>query len=234
MAETQETRSSATGKKIRKSLLGKKVGMTQVFDENGVWVPVTVLEVGPCTVLQVKTAEKDGYTAVQVGFGPRRKKPARPQGGLFTKVGVEPLRWIREVPFVEPASIIGAAPDQKEFKAGDQVGVKLFDGVKRVDVRGISKGRGFQGVIRRYHFNAGPKSRGTKNIREPGSTGMHTDPGRVLKGKRMPGHLGAKPRKARNLKVVRVDSEANLLLVRGAVPGPNGGFVYVEESLRQK
>jgi large subunit ribosomal protein L3 len=227
-------RATATGKKIRKSILGRKVGMTQIFDENGCWVPVTVLEVGPCTVLQVKTPEKDGYSAVQVGFGATKKKARRPQEGLFKKVGADAVKFVREIPFVEPATVLGAAEDAKEFKLGDKIGVALFNGVKRVDVRGISKGRGFAGVIRRYHFHAGPKSHGTKNIREPGSTGMHTDPGRVLKGKRMPGHLGAVPAKARNLLVVKVEPESNLLMVRGAVPGPNGGFLFIEESLRQK
>ena len=256
-------RVTATGKKIRKSILGRKVGMTQIFDENGNWVPITLVEAGPCTVIQVKTVEKDGYSAVQVGFGPTAKKPARPQEGLYGKLGIEPQKFVKEIPFVEPADLIasgGAAsaagkgpagegqgeggekapegePEQKEqaaVKPGDKLGVHAFSGVKRVDVRGISKGRGFQGVIRRHHFNAGPKSRGTKNIREPGSTGMHTDPGRVLKGKKMPGHLGAKPVKARNVKVVRVEPESNLLLLGGSVPGPNGGYLYIEESLKQK
>ena len=230
MAEAS-VRMTPTGKRIRKALLGRKVGMTQIFDENGLWVPVTVIEAGPCVVLQVKTPERDGYTAVQVGFGSRRKKPRKPQEGLFTKLGTDPLRWIKEIPFVDPADL-GA--EAKEVKAGDRLTVGVFKDMKRVDVAGTSKGRGFAGVIRRYHFNAGPKSHGTKNIREPGSTGMHTDPGRVLKGKRMPGHLGAAPAKSRNLKVVKVDPEKNLLLVRGAVPGPNGGLVYIEESLRQK
>ena len=233
MADTA-VRMSPTGKKIRKTLLGRKVGMTQIFDENGVRVPVTVLEAGPCVVLQVKTPEKDGYSAVQLGFAATKKKALKPQEGLFAKVGGQAMKWIREVPFVESADLIGASPEAKEIKAGDKVGAVVFQNIKCVDVRGICKGKGFQGVIKRHHFNAGPKSRGTKNIREPGSTGMHTDPGRILKGKKMPGHLGAVPRKARNLRVIRVDGEKNLLLVRGAVPGPNGGYVYIEESLRQK
>jgi large subunit ribosomal protein L3 len=227
-------RSTPTGKRIRKSILGRKVGMTQIFDETGVWVPVTVLEVGPCAVLAVKTREKDGYEAVQVSFGPKRKKLRQPDEGQFKKAGVEPTRWIREVPFVEATDILDAPEGAGEVKPGVRFGVSAFKEVKRVDVRGVTKGRGFSGVIRRYHFNAGPKSHGTKNIREPGSTGMHTDPGRVLKGKRMPGHLGAKWRKARNLRVVRVEPDANLLLVEGSVPGPNGGFLYIEEALRQK
>jgi large subunit ribosomal protein L3 len=261
-------RVTKTGKKIRKSILGRKVGMTQIFDENGNWVPITLVEAGPCTVIQVKTVEKDGYSAVQVGFGPTTKKPAKPQEGLYAKLGIEPQKFIKEIPFIEPADLIATegtakpaagegeggekaadegaepkgadqkGPEQKEeqgaVKPGDKLGVHAFSTVKRVDVRGISKGRGFQGVIRRHHFNAGPKSRGTKNIREPGSTGMHTDPGRVLKGKKMPGHLGAKPVKARNVKVVRVEPESNLLLLRGSVPGPNGGYLFIEESLKQK
>ena len=227
-------RMSPKGKKIRRTLLGRKVGMTQIFDENGVRVPVTVLEAGPCVVLQVKTPEKDGYSAVQLGFAATKKKALKPQEGLFAKVGGQAMKWIREVPFVEIGDLIGASPEAKEIKAGDKVGAAVFQNIKCVDVGGICKGKGFQGVIKRHHFNAGPKSRGTKNIREPGSTGMHTDPGRVLKGKKMPGHLGAVPRKVRNIKVVRIEPEANLMLVRGAVPGPNGGFLTIEESLRQK
>ncbi len=242
MAEVA-VRATASGKRIRKALLGRKVGMTQIFDENGNWVPVTVLEVGPCTILQVKTTEEDGYTAVQLGFGPK-KRVRNPQAGLFKKISIEPLRWIHEVPFVDPVDVRGAAesakpaegeaPAAQEVKPGARVGVWAFTGLKRVDVGGTTKGRGFSGVIRRHHFNAGPKSHGTKNIREPGSTGMHTDPGRVLKGKRMPGHLGAAHRKVRNLRIVKIEPETNLLLVEGGVPGPNGGFLYVEESLRQK
>jgi large subunit ribosomal protein L3 len=233
MAEAA-TRATATGKMIRKTLLGRKVGMTQIFDENGNWVPVTILEVGPCVILQVKTPERDGYAAVQLGYGETRKKPRRPQEGLFKAAGVDPVRWIREVPIVDPADIVGAAEGATAVKAGDRIGAGVFKDAKYLDVRGISKGRGFSGVIRRYHFNAGPKSHGTKNIREPGSTGMHTDPGRVLKGKRMPGHLGAVPAKVRNIKVVRVEPDTNLIFVRGSVPGPNGGFLTIEESLRKK
>ncbi len=231
MAET--ARVTSTGRKLRKTLLGQKVGMTQIFDENGTWVPVTVIEAGPCTVLRVKTPETDGYDSVQLGFGPAGKRIRRPQAGLFSKLGVAPSRWIREVPFVEATSLIGTGEDAG-VKPGARVGVGLFSEVKFVDVSGVSKGKGFAGVIKRYHFNAGPKSHGTKNIREPGSTGMHTEPGRVLKGKRMPGHMGSAQCKVRNLKVVKVDPDGNLLIVRGAVPGPNGAFLVIQESLRQK
>ncbi|MBI4603091.1 MAG: 50S ribosomal protein L3 [Planctomycetes bacterium] len=227
--------------------------MTQVFSEAGRWIPVTVLQAGPCTVLQVKTPRKDGYSAVQIGFGdslnregkPKQRK--KPQQGLFDKLGVVPKRYVREVPFVEESALLSreAPPPppqatggaeggeaQGPVAPGARVGVAVFKDVRRVDVRGITKGRGFQGVIRRHHFDAGPKSHGSKNIREPKSTGMHTDPGRVHKGKRMPGHMGAVHRKVRNLAVVRLEEAENILVVEGAVPGPNGGYVYIEESLR--
>jgi large subunit ribosomal protein L3 len=239
-----QAKASPGSKKPRRALLGKKIGMTQAYSEGGERVPVTVIQAGPCSVLQVKTAKTDGYTAVQLGFDDTSKPRRRPQQAHLEKIGVSPKRFVREVPLADPGAFTG-----KEEKAGEGegeaagegsgapapgavLGVAVFKGVERVDVRGVTKGRGFQGVIRRYGFNAGPKSHGTKNIREPGSTGMHTDPGRVHKGKRMPGHMGSANRKARNLTVVGMDEEANLLVVKGAVPGPNGGYVYIEESLR--
>jgi large subunit ribosomal protein L3 len=234
-----ETPTKTATKKVRKALLGRKIGMTQVFSEAGQWVPVTVLQAGPCTVLQVKTREKDGYSAVQLGFDDTKKKLKQPQQARLEKLGIQAKKRIQEVPSVEEGALLApesstAAPAEggSALFPGARVGVGVFKGVARVDVRGVSKGRGFAGVIRRYHFNAGPKSHGSKNIREPKSTGMHTDPGRVHKGKRMPGHMGAVNRKARNLSVVRLEEEDNLLLVRGSVPGPNGGYVYIEESLR--
>jgi large subunit ribosomal protein L3 len=274
--------------KRRRSLLGKKLGMTQLFEE-GRWVPVTVLEVGPCTILQVKTLKRDGYEAVQLGFDATKKPRKRPQQAYLEKLGIAPMRFVKEVPFVDPQELRkpgepsakqgGGAPEKGEGETvggetvggetvggetvgggrqaaekgegaaqprpkteeasiastepvpGAVVGVSVFKGVSKVDVRGKTKGRGFAGVIRRHHFNAGPKSHGTKNIREPGSTGMHTDPARVIPGKKMPGHLGAALRKARNLDVIRVVEEDNLLVVRGSVPGANGSYVYIEESL---
>jgi large subunit ribosomal protein L3 len=258
MAKDSSHASSPRGAAPRKSLLGKKIGMTQVYTEAGERVPVTVLQAGPCTVLQVKSLERDGYAAVQVGFDETRKPRKRPQQAYLEKIGVSPQRFVREIPFVEPSGLMASeeAESAKEEDSGEKkdevegdgggglagggavvpgarVGVGVFKDVKRVDVRGVTKGRGFAGVIRRYHFNAGPKSHGTKNIREPGSTGMHTDPGRVHKGKKMPGHLGAALRKARNLAVMRIEEAENLLLVQGSVPGPNGGYVYIEESLRK-
>jgi ribosomal protein L3 len=336
-------------------LLGRKVGMTQIFEEGRV-IPVTVLEVGPCTVLQVKTGETDGYASLQVGFQETSKRPARPQQGLFRKAGVKPKKFVREVPGVEPDKVVrvplrseasgtvgyldlvpgeslserkiprsrvflrsvpGAPPAEAEgeqaegehaegeqaegeqaegdagnaaaapagnglrprlaikdsrgqvvkeyeippgasievgpgdtvadgdllayvppveaveaVEAGMQIGLALLKEVTKVDVTGRTKGRGFQGTIKRHRFQAGDKSHGSKNVREPGSTGMGTDPGRVLKGKRMPGHMGAVNRKARALDVVKVDLEKHLLLVKGSVPGADGCFVLVQESLK--
>jgi len=248
MAKATETDKKRT-KAPRRSLLGRKIGMTQLYTESGHWVPVTVLQAGPCTVLQVKSLDRDGYTAVQVGFHETSKPRRKPQQAYLEKIGVSPQRFVREIPFVEPEALIdGGKKKGGEDAGGDgetgsqeggvapgaRLGVGVFKDVKWVDVRGITKGRGFAGVIRRYGFNAGPKSHGTKNIREPGSTGMHTDPGRVHRGKKMPGHLGAVRRKARNLAVMRIEEPENLLLVKGSVPGPNGGYVYIEESLRKK
>jgi large subunit ribosomal protein L3 len=239
----------------RRSLLGKKIGMTQLYTENGQSIPVTVIQAGPCTVLQVKSPERDGYTAVQVGFDATKKPRRKPQQAYLEKIGVSAHRLVKEIPFIEPEALLdggnkparsggeGEGAEGAEGAAGGseggvapgaRVGVGVFKDVKWVDVRGVTKGRGFQGVIRRYGFNAGPKSHGTKNIREPGSTGMHTDPGRVHRGKKMPGHMGAVRRKARNLAVMRIEEPENLLLVKGSVPGPNGGYVYIEESLRKK
>ena len=203
----------------RPMLLGRKVGMTQVFTEEGRRIPVTVLEVGPCRVLQVKTVERDGYEALQVGFDVRRKAANKPLSGVFAKAGVRAMGYVGEVPVV----------DGREVAAGEDLTVALLDGVKAVDVAGIMKGRGFSGTIRRHNFRSGPRSHGCKNVREIGSSGM-AFPSRVMPGKKMPGHWGAARIKVKNLKVVRLDAEKHLLLVTGAVPGPTGGYVVVQES----
>lgn len=256
MAEQSKPVPVGVVKKPRRTLLGKKLGMTQVYLESGELVAVTVLKAGPCTVLQVKTPERDGYSAFQLGFDETKKPKKWPQQAQLERLGLRPMRFVKEVRFIDPKDLrlpasksatsggeassegSGAAETQQvagesaaEVVPGALLGVWTFRNVAKVDVRGRTKGRGFAGVIRRHHFNAGPKSHGSKNIREPGSTGMHTDPARVLPGKRMPGHMGAVYRKARNLEVVRVDEEENLLVVKGAVPGPNGGYVVIEESL---
>jgi large subunit ribosomal protein L3 len=190
--------------------------MTQVFREDGSLVPVTVLEVGPCRVLQVKTAEKDGYCALKIGFGEKSKKPTKPMAGVFAKAGVTAMAYVKEVPPV---------PD-REPEPGDELTLDVFEGVATVDVVGTSKGRGYSGTIRRWNFGAGPRSHGCKNVREIGSAGA-AFASRVVPGKNMPGQYGNARSKIRNLEVVRLDPERNVLLVKGAVPGPAGGFVNV-------
>lgn len=205
-----------------KLLMGTKLGMTQLFEPDGKVIPVTVLEVGPCHVVQVRTEERDGYQAVQLGYGEqkasRMKKPAL---GHLKKAGVGALRHLRES---------GLSGDE-ELRAGDSVTVdQVFEPGALVDVVATSKGRGFAGTVKRYGFGRGPESHGSKNVREPGSTGMHTYPGRIFKGKKMPGQMGNKRTTVKNLEVVRVDGDQNRLMVRGAVPGPAGGFVCVREA----
>ncbi|HNU26999.1 MAG TPA: 50S ribosomal protein L3 [Planctomycetota bacterium] len=201
------------------ALLGRKLGMTQVFAENGDMVPVTMLEIGPCTVLQVKTVERDGYAAWKVGFGTTRKKPTKAMAGVFAQAGGAAARIVGEVPPIEG----------REVKAGDQLTVAVFEGVARINVAGTSKGRGFSGTIRRHNFSSGPRAHGSKNVREIGSAGSVFN-ARVLPGKPMPGQWGNCRATVQNLGVVKIDPARNLLVVRGAVPGPPGGYVVVQES----
>jgi large subunit ribosomal protein L3 len=202
-----------------KLLIGKKIGMTQLFDPSGEVTAVTVIEVGPCDVVQVKNEDRDGYRAAQIGFlSQMEKRVARPQLGHFRSAGVEPKRILRESPL----------ETDEEVNPGDVVTVdQVFTEGAIVDVIGTTKGRGFAGTVKRYNFGRGPESHGSKNIREPGSTGAHTYPGRVFKGKKMPGQMGAKRRTVKNLTVVRIDAAKNRLMVKGAIPGPNGGIVSV-------
>jgi large subunit ribosomal protein L3 len=202
---------------VVRELLGRKLGMTQVFDEDRA-VPVTVLEVGPCTVTDVRTAAVNGYEALQVGYG--EVSPARvnkPRAGQFAKHDLTPTRWLAEV-HCDPGD---------EHKIGDVLTVTTFADVRSVDVRGVTKGRGFAGVIKRHGFSGGPATHGAKFHRAPGSIGACAYPGRVLKGKKLPGHYGHDNFTVLNLGVVRLDAENNLLYVRGAVPGPKGGRVVV-------
>ncbi|MCZ7645217.1 MAG: 50S ribosomal protein L3 [Planctomycetota bacterium] len=213
--------SSATG------ILGRKVGMTQVFDETGNRVGVTVLECGPCKVLQVKDGEKDGYHAIQLGFGAKKEKnTAKPLLGHFAKAASEPKRLIREIR-------LGKAP---EDKLGDEVTVAIFEGIQKVDVTGASKGKGFAGTIKRYNFQRQRATHGnSKHHRALGSLGRHMSINKgVPKGKKMPGHMGDERVTVQGLKVVKVDAEHNLLLVQGAVPGCNGAFVTVRKSIQEK
>ncbi len=225
---------------MTKGMLGRKVGMTQIFNEAGEAIPVTVLEVGPCVVLQVRTPDRDGYEAVQLGFAdkPRRlarrserghvaklnskRSRSRTAAGveLLPKAGCEPKRFVRE--------IRGSAGDAQ---IGQELNVAVFEGVAAVDVASVSKGRGFSGVMRRHNFSGQRASHGVKKVhRHGGSTGNNTFPARTWKGKRMAGQLGRENVTIRNISVVRIDSENNLLMIRGGVPGPNGGYVVVRET----
>ena len=200
------------------TILGRKIGMTQVWDDDDNVVPVTVIQAGPCTVSQVKTKETDGYDAVQIGFGDiKAKKVNKPMAGHFAKAGVEPMRYLREV----------RVEDASEYKPGDQITVEAFADVKAVDVTGTSKGKGFQGTIKRWNFSRGPMTHGSRNQRKPGSIGQCAYPARVRKGLHMAGHMGDERVTVKNLTLVRVDTDQNLLLVKGAVPGGSNALVQV-------
>lgn len=200
------------------TIYGYKLGMTQIFDENDRLLPVTVIQAEPNTICQVKTAETDGYEAVQLGFGAIRAKHVnKPMGGHFEKLGVEPVKHLREV------RVDSAA----EYNTGDTVTVSNFADAKKVDVTGTSKGKGFAGVMRRYNFAGGPGGHGAHFHRAPGSVGQCATPSRVFKGLRLPGHMGCDTVTVKNLEVVRVDAEQNLIVVKGAVPGGKNAMVRV-------
>ena len=203
-------------------LIGKKIGMTQLFDEEGAAVPVTVIEAGPCPVVQVKTDETDGYRAVQLGYGAQKDKRAtRAERAHAAKAGVEHApRVLREF----------AMDESEEYEPGQELTVEQFDAGAKVTVTGTSKGRGFQGVVKRYGFAGRPGSHGHPMSRTPGSAGMGTDPSRVIKGKKMPGQMGNERVTIRNLRVERVDPERNLIFVRGSVPGARNGIVLVRNA----
>ena len=199
-------------------ILGRKIGMTQVWDEDDNVVPVTVIQAGPCAVSQVKTQATDGYDAVQIGFGDiKAKNVNKPMAGHFAKAGVEPVRFLREV----------RVENGEEHKVGEVVTVADFADVEKVDVIGTSKGKGFAGVMKRYGFAGGPGGHGAHFHRAPGSVGMCATPSRVLKGMRLPGHMGCDTVTVKNLTVMRVDEEQNLILVKGAIPGGKNGIVRV-------
>ena len=205
------------------TLLGKKLGMTRVFTEDGRWVPVTVLEAGPCTIVQRKTGDTDGYDAIQVGFGEAKEiRCTKPELGHFKKAGLTPKRVLREFR-VESGS---------ELKAGDQIKSDIFKAGDRIDISGTTKGKGFQGVIKRHNMHGGPAAHGSMFHRAPGSIGQSADPSKVYKGKRLPGHMGQVGRTIQNVEVVRVDAERNIVRVRGAVPGANGGLVVLKHSVK--
>ena len=206
---------------MKKAILAKKVGMTQIFNENGELVPVTVLQAGPCVVTQVKTTENDGYEAVQVGFEDIREKLVnKPVKGMFDKAGVSYKRYVREFKL------------EGEYSVKDEIKVDVFEAGDKIDATAIAKGKGFQGAIKRHGQSRGPMAHGSKYHRHAGSNGSCSTPSRVFKGKKMPGHMGGKKVTTQNLEVVRVDAEKNLLLVKGAVPGPKKSLVTIKESVK--
>ena len=208
---------------MKKAILATKVGMTQIFNEDGVLTPVTVLQAGPCVVTQVKTAENDGYEAVQVGFVDKREKlVSKPVKGHFDKAGVSYKRYVREFRF-ENAS---------EYSVKDEIKADIFAAGDKIDATAISKGKGFQGAIKRHGQHRGPMAHGSKFHRHQGSNGSATTPGRVFKGKGMPGQMGHVKVTIQNLEIVRVDAENNLLLVKGAVPGPKKSLVTIKETVK--
>lgn len=210
---------------MRKAILGKKLGMTQVFTEDGLMIPVTVVEAGPCVVTQVKTEEKDGYNAVQVGFEDIRPKLVnKPLKGHFDKANVSYKRHLREFKLENP----------QEYSVGTEIKADIFQPGDKVDVSGTSKGKGFAGVIKRWNAHRGPMSHGSKYHRRPGSMGASSDPSRVFKSKKLPGRMGHTKVTITNLEVVKVDAERNLLLIKGAVPGRRGTLLTIKETVKNK
>ena len=210
---------------MKKAILATKVGMTQVFGENGELVPVTVLQAGPLSVTQVKTVDNDGYAAVQVGFGDIREALVnKPRKGHFAKAGVANKRFLKEFKFENSA----------DYQVGQEIKAGIFAEGDRVDATAKSKGKGFQGAIKRHGLSRGPMKHGSKYHRHAGSNGAATTPGRVFKGKHMPGHMGNVKVTVQNLEVVRIDAEKNLILVKGAVPGPKKSLVMLKETVKAK
>ena len=208
---------------MKKAILATKVGMTQIFNEDGMLIPVTVLQAGPCVVTQVKTDENDGYTAVQVGFGDIREKLVnKPETGHFAKAGVAVKRFVKEFRFDNDA----------EYEVGQEIKADIFAAGDHIDATAVSKGKGFQGAIKRHGQSRGPMAHGSKYHRHAGSNGMASDPSKVFKGKKMPGQMGAERVTIQNLEIVKVDADQNIILVKGAVPGPKKSLVMLKESVK--
>ena len=224
---------------MKKAILATKVGMTQIFNEDGVLTPVTVLQAGPCVVTQIKTVENDGYSAVQVGFVDKKDKivnkdkagkkeivhrngVTKAEQGHFAKAGVSSKRFVREFKF----------ENAEEYTLAQEITADIFAAGDKVDATAISKGKGFQGAIKRHNQHRGPMTHGSKFHRHAGSNGAASDPSKVFKGKKMPGHMGAKRITIQNLEIVRVDAENNLILVKGSVPGPKKSLVTIKESVK--
>jgi large subunit ribosomal protein L3 len=209
---------------MKKAILGKKVGMTQLFNEDGLALPVTVIEAGPCTVIQKKTVEKDGYTALKIGYGDvSEKRLNKPMKSQFSKLKLSPKKYLREVKL----------DDSEKYEVGQEIKVEdMFQAGDKVDISGVSKGKGFQGTIKRYGQSGGDDTHGSMYHRRVGSMGPNTSPGRVFKGKKLPGHMGVDSITVQNLDIVRVDAERNLLIVKGAVPGAKGSLLVIKDTVK--
>ena len=207
----------------KEGLVGRKVGMTQIFAENGNQVPVTVIEAGPCTIVGVRTKDKDGYDALQLGFEPRKKNVSKPAAGFFKKLNLEPMRVLRETRLEKVT---------QAYEVGQTLTVEMFVPGEFVDVVGITKGKGFQGGVKRHGWSGGDSTHGSMFHRAPGSIGASSDPSRVWPGHHLPGRMGGAQRTVLNVRIVRVLPEQNLVLIRGAVPGANGGLVMVRKSVK--
>ena len=201
-------------------IIGKKLGMTQIFTADGQPVPVTIIEVPVATVMALKTKESDGYKAIKVASGTRKEKHlTQPELGQFKKLNMDPALWVAEF----------RLEDLADWEVGKQYGVSIFEGEKKVTVIGTSKGRGFAGTIKRYKFSRGPTSHGSHNVRAPGSLGAHSYPARVFPGKKLPGHMGVDRKTVKNLELVKIDAENNLLFIKGAIPGASNGKIIVRK-----
>ena len=210
---------------MKKGLIGKKIGMTQIFNEEGKVIPVTVIEAGPCVVSQVKTEETDGYNSIQLGFGAiKESKVNKPERGHFTKANIAPARYLREF----------RVDSIEDVKVGDELKADIFMAGDKIDIQGTSKGKGFQGVIKRHGQHRGPMGHGSMYHRRPGSMGPTSTPGRVFKGKKLPGHMGSQTITIQNLEVVRVDLDKNVILVKGSVPGAKGAILKLKTSVKSK
>jgi large subunit ribosomal protein L3 len=208
---------------MKKAILGKKIGMTQLFNEDGIVTPVTVVEAGPCFVVQKKTVDNDGYSALQLGFSDKKEKNVnKPTKGHFDKAEVSYKRYVKEIK-TETAA---------DYNVGDEIKVDIFEEGEKIDVTGISKGKGFQGVIKRWGRHRGPATHGSRYHRRVGSMGGASSPSKVFKGKKLPGHMGAERVTIQNLNVVRIDADKNLMFIKGAVPGPKGGFIVIKDTVK--
>ena len=210
---------------MKKGLIGKKIGMTQIFNEEGKVIPVTVIEAGPCVVSQVKTEETDGYNSIQLGFGAiKESKVNKPERGHFTKANIAPARYLREF----------RVDSIEDVKVGDELKADIFMAGDKIDIQGTSKGKGLQGVIKRHGQHRGPMGHGSMYHRRPGSMGSTSTPGRVFKGKKLPGHMGAETVTIQNLEVIKVDLDKNIILVKGSVPGAKGSILKIKSSVKAK